>query len=234
MALWILVSAFAAVFFGWQTHRAWTGPVLPGEKTPVGETLFPPALSLPKVGPANASSFGSGFSTIVARPLFRPDRRPHEGDSDTVPLRNYEAELAQYTVLGVLMTGDEKKAVVVVKGAGQNERWEVEAGDNLSGFTVKEVGEDGLILTADDREFTLPLYAGGPKAVGRTPLRTEVTPKPSPAAPPRPAGARKVPGAAPPAQPAAVSPPPASPPSGAAPYQRPRRTYPRRYIPGRR
>jgi hypothetical protein len=230
VALWILVSAVAAVFFGWQAYRAWTSPVVPGMEAPVGETSSPSAASPPKVDPTNASYFGSGFSTVVSRPVFRPDRRPHQGDSGTAPLRNYDSELAKYTVLGVLIAGDEKKAVVVSKGAPKGERWEVGAGDSLAGFTVKEVGEDGLILTADDREFTLPLYAGGPKAVGRIPLRTEVAPAP----PKAPASAKPAPGKGRSAPPAAVSPPQAPQPSGVAPSRSPRRTYPRRYMPGRR
>jgi len=219
VALWILASAIAAVFFGLQAYRAWTGPVLPGAEAPVGEMFSPPAASPPGAVPGNASPFGAGLSTVVARPVFRPDRRPQEGDSVTAPLRNYEAELARYTILGVLMAGDDKKAVVVATGGGPGERWEVGAGDSLAGFTVKEVGEDGLILTAEDREFTLPLYAGGPKAVGRTPLRTEVAPAPArAAAQPPPAAVRQV--------------PPSQVPKAAP--RVPSRTYPRRYIPGRR
>jgi len=230
VALWILASTVAAVFFGLQAYRAWTGPVLPGREASLGETFSPPAASPPGVGPGNASSFGTGFSTVVARPVFRPDRRPHQGDSGTAPLRNYEAELARYTVLGVLMAGDEKKAVVVGKGAGQDESMEVGAGDSFAGFTVKEVGLDGLILAADGREFTLPLYAGGPKSVGVAPLRTEVAPAPSPAKPQPPPAARPVPGSGRVQTPPALSPPS----SGGQPSPIPRRTYPRRYIPGTR
>jgi hypothetical protein len=235
VALWILVSAIAAVFFGLQTYRSCTGPVLPAMVPPVGETFSPPAASPPRGAPGNASDFGSGFSSVIARPVFRPDRRPHQRESGTAPGRNYEAELARYTLLGVLMTGDEKKAVVVSKSGGQDERWEVGAGDRLADFTVKEVGEEGLILAADGKKFTLPLYAGGPKSVGRAPLRTEVAPAPSAAQPkPRPTatptpGARMVP-------PSATAPPstPTQVPTRAPTRIQQRRTYPRRYLPGRR
>jgi hypothetical protein len=221
-----------AVFFGWQTYRAWTGPVLPGKEAPVSETFSSPAASPPQVGPGKASYIGAGFSTVVARPVFRPDRKPFQEGAAEVPMRNYDSELAQYTVLGVLMAGDERKAVVVSKGAPKGERWEVGAGDSLAGFTVKKVGEDGLILTADDREFTLPLYAGGPKAVGRTPLRTDVKPARSPARRKPKASVTPAPGTRRSSQPAAVSPPKAPQRSGASPSRRPRRTYPRRSTPG--
>jgi len=128
------------------------------------------------------------------------------------------------------MVGDEKKAIVVSKGSGATDRWEVKAGDSLADFTVKEVGLDGLVLAADGREFTLPLYAGGPKSVGVAPLRTEVAPAPSPAKPQPPPAARPVPGSGRVQTPPALSPPS----SGGPPSPIPRRTYPRRYIPGTR
>ncbi len=228
VALWILVSAAAAVFFGWEAYRAWTEPVLPGEEARAGETLSRPAPAIPPGGPGDAVY--SGLSSIVARPVFRPDRRPFQEESAADPQRNYDAELARYTLIGVLMDGDEKKAVVVSKGPGATERWEVGAGDSLGDFTVKEVGPDGLVLVADKRELTLPLYAGGPKAVRGAPIRTEVAPAPARVRPQTPPAARPVPGARRVQTPRASS----TPSSGGPPSQVPRRTYPRRYIPGRR
>jgi hypothetical protein len=202
------------------------------------EAPAPPDLSAPVV-------------SIVARPVFRPDRKPFREEAAQVPTRNYEAELAQFTLLGVLLQGADKKGVVVGKGAaGRDTRWEVGPGDSLPGFTVKDVGADGMTLAADDREFLLPLYAGGPKApAGRGPVRTETGP-PQPAtpvaqpAPPAPAGG--APGRAPtvrPAQPAASTPATAVPPATVAPPAAPAtpggmppdyyRRRPR-YTPGRR
>jgi len=232
--VWILVFASAAVFFGWEAYRAWTGPLLPGAETPPAEAFSLPAATIPQAGPGDAVY--PGLSSIVARPVFRPDRRPYLEGSAGFPQKNYEAELSKFTVLGVLMMGDEKKAIVVSKGSGATDRWEVEAGDSLGDFTVKEVAPDGLTLVADKREFTLPLYAGGPKSSGGTPLRTEVTPAPPPAPAQPPTAARPAPAAGRLPSPAAVTPPPApSPqPSGVSPSPVPQRTYPRRYTPGRR
>ena len=219
-ALWIVVSAAAAVFFGFQAYRAWTEALLPGEETRAGEPFSRQAVAIPPAGPGDAVP--SGLSPIVVRPVFRPDRRPFQEDSPGVPQRNYEADLARYTLIGVLMAGEEKKAVVVSKGPGQDERWEVGAGDDLPGFNVKEVGIDGLVLMADGKEFTLPLYAGGPKSAGGGAMRTEVSPPVSPAASQL--------------RPAAVTPPPQIPTRtpGVAPPPVPQRIYPRRYVPGRR
>jgi len=139
------------------------------------------------------------------------------------------------TVLGVLMVSDKMVGLVVGTGASKGERWEVGAGDSLSGFTVKEVNQEGLVLTADGRQFTLPLYAGGPKAVGRAPLRTEVAPAHSAAQPGVPSSASPTP-AAKTAPPSAAAPPstPVQVPDAVRTRIQRRRTYPRSYTPGRR
>lgn len=182
--LWILVFASATIFFGVKTYRALTGPVLPGEVPPAGAALSPPSTAMqPQTAPEKAAF--TGLSSLLARPVFRPDRRPYQGEGAENPQRNYESELSRYTVLGVLTMGDKMVALVVGTGASKGERWEVGAGDSLPGFTVKEVSLDGLVLTADDREFPLPLYAGGPKGGGRTPVRTEVSSRPAKASQPK-------------------------------------------------
>jgi len=174
-------------------------------------------------------------AAVAARPLFRPDRQPFREQGASV--RNYEAELSRYTLLGVLGFGEAPFGVVVGKAGTKGERWEVKTGDLLQGFTVKEVGMEGLRLTADGKEFLLPLYAGAPTAAPGA-LRTE-TPRrdagqspaaPVPAVPPRVGAPAVVPG---PAAPTASTVP------GSTPQTAP--SAPRalpgvapRYIPGRR
>ncbi len=182
-ALWILVLASATVFFGWETYRACTRPVVPGETIPVGAAYSPKTAAAP-AGAGSGGATISGMSSLLARPVFRPDRRPSEEGGGGNPQRNYETELARYTLLGVLREGDRMVALVVGNGAAKGERWEVGRGDSLPGFTVKAVSEDGLVLRADGREFPLPLYAGGPKTVGSGSLRTEVPSRPATAPPP--------------------------------------------------
>ena len=205
-----------ALLFGWETRQAL-------RTTPGGPD---------NVAPAPAGTWRSGISAldpqpppdptpaataISSRPLFRQDRQPFREDAASA--RNYEAELSRYTLLGVLGIGGAPYGVVVGKGGSKGERWEVTSGDPLQGFTVKEVGVEGLRLTADGREFLLPLYAGAPTAAGGA-VRTETTrrdaaqstpapragaPAPASGAPPAP-----VPGAAP-ASRAAAPPGPAAP-----------------------
>jgi len=169
-AFWIPLLALAVLFFGWQSYKAWTGPVIPGVAPPPGETFAPPETAAPE-GESVGGVPSLSIASIVARPLFRPDRRPYQESSAVVSGRNYEAELSRFTVLGILLLGDLQKAVVTDKTPGKQNSWEVGAGDTLPGFTVKEVRQDGVLLEADGRTFTLPLYEGGPG--GATPARTE-------------------------------------------------------------
>ena len=165
-------------------------------------------------------------AAVTARPLFRPDRQPFREDGPGASGRNYEMELSRYTLIGVLGFGDapfgvvvEKAGNVVGKAGTKGERWEVRKGDPLAGFKVKEVGMEGLLLTADGREFLLPLYAGPPTAATGA-VRTETTRRdasqptaaPGSAAPARPVA---LPASAAPARPAGF--PSAAPATAAAP-----------------
>ena len=216
----VLLLAFLACVFGWETYRAWTMPVLPVGGTPPGNPLsLRSSAALPPGAPGE--DIRGALASVLDRPVFRPDRRPHQEETPGASIRNYELELSRYTALGVLMIGDVQKALVVGKGTAKGERWEVGAGDELPGFTVKKVNPDGLTLEADGREFTLPLYAGGPNAAQGTTLRTPVTPA-QPNAQQQPRNA------------VSPAPGPAVPPSPARPPQLPPRRYPRTYVPGRR
>ncbi len=182
--LLIPLLALAALFFGWRTYEAWMRPGEAAAPVPPSSAAAPIGVS-PEEAPPPAD-LSAPMVSIVARPVFRPDRQPFREEAVQFPTRNYEAELSRFTLLGVLLLGKDKKGVVVGKGgAGRDERWEVAPGDSLPGFSVKDVGTEGLTLTADGRDFLLPLYAGGPKGPpGKAPGRTEAAPPSVPAAAP--------------------------------------------------
>jgi len=221
----LLVPVFVllALFFGWETRQALRAPFPAAGNAPADAAgTWHPGVAVPDPSPLDT---GATVASVSARPLFRQDRQQYrEPVVPVVPARNYEAELARFSLLGVLSIGDRPRGIVVGKAGNPAERWELAAGDSLPGFSVKEVRTDGLVVTADDREFLLPLYGGPPTAKGG-PVRTE--------------GART--GAAP-AQPAATPAQPpgqqnTAPPSQAvrpAPVRPPALTVPPRYIPGRR
>ncbi|NJD61444.1 MAG: hypothetical protein FIA93_01825 [Deltaproteobacteria bacterium] len=243
-AFLIPVLALAAIFFGWRTYEAWTAPVAAAPPPPAARPAAAPAGLTPADPPSPVDLSGMAAS-ILARPVFRPDRTPfREEAAPAAPKRNYDAEMSRFTLLGVLLLGDEKKGVVVGKaGTGRQERWEVGPGDELPGFTVKAIGADGITLTADGKEFLLPLYAGGPKGPsGQAPVRTDVGPPRAPAAAPPPAKGGIAPG---PAAPVPLVSPTAAPPASVQPgggmppprepldYNRGRQIRPT-YLPGRR
>mgnify|MGYP001270220261 FL=1 len=235
-ALAILALSLLALLFGWETLQAFRAT--PGGQdiaatAPAG--VWQPGVAAPDPQPPPDPT--PAAAAVSARPLFRPDRQPFR-EQGPGAARNYETELSRYTLIGVLGFGDAPVGVVVGKAGNKGERWEVRKGDSLPGFMVKEIGMEGLLLTADEREFLLPLYAG-PPTVAAGALRTE-TPRrdaaPVPTAPPR-VGAPPRPGA-----PAAV-PGPAAPTASTVPGSTPQtapsapvspRGIPPRYVPGRR
>jgi hypothetical protein len=234
----IPILAFAAIFFGWRAYEAWTRPLGAEGPPPSNPAVVPIGVSQEEGSPP--PDLSAPVASIVARPVFRPDRRQfREETAAQTPKRNYEAELGRFTLLGVLLLGKEKKGVVVGKGGpGREERWEISPGDSLPGFIVKDVGTEGVTLTADDRDFLLPLYAGGPKGPpGKAPGRTEVAPSSVPAAPPPAASPQPPPAVRPGTVPAApadnvYSPPARALPTRESPFLRRRGRTIRPNIPG--
>ena len=238
-ALATLALSLLALLFGWETRQALRGS--PGGRdsaagAPIG--VWHPGVSVSDPQPPPDPT--PVAAAVAARPLFRADRQPfREQAAAAVAARNYDTELSRFMLLGVLGFGEGPVGVVTGKTGNKTDRWEVKAGDALPGFTVKEVGMDGLRLMADDREFLLPLFAGAPTAAGGA-LRTEATrggatsPAAAPGSPaaakPAVSGARPAPAALP-----AQAPPPAQPrtaPNFTPSYSPPGRSP--RYVPGRR
>lgn len=236
-----LALALLALLFGWETRQALR--TTPGGRDNAATSgVWQPGVSAPD--PQPPADPGPAAAAVAARPLFRPDRQPFREQSAGASARNYEAEMSRFSLIGVLGFGNAPVGVVVGKAGNKGERWEVRRGDSLQGFKVKEVGIDGLRLTADGREFLLPLYAGPPAAAGGA-VRTDATrrdagqSKTAPHAGPPPSGPSLPVTAAPPASPLAsrlrrFPTAPAAPgvlpvpsPAGASPAPAPR------FIPGR-
>ena len=172
-ALATLALSLLALLFGWETRQAMrTTPGGADNAVAARTGSWQPGLPAPD--PQPPPDPGPMVSAVTARPLFRPDRQPFREQTAGVSLRNYEAELSRYTLLGVLSFGDAPFGVVVGKLGNKGERWEVKKGDSFQGFRVEGVGLEGLRLTADGKEFLLPLYAGAPTASGGA-VRTGTT-----------------------------------------------------------
>lgn len=231
--------AVLAVFFGWRTMQALEGRPAAGDTAAgAAATGWQPAAPAPDPSPPRDMT--TAVAAVKSRPLFRADRKPY-AEGGTVSGRNFDAELSRLSLIGIVSFGDDLRGVVVSKGAPRTERWEVKAGDDLAGFRVKEVRTDGLTVTAENREFLLPLYAGSPTATGGGPVRTEATRRePSPAQPaaaqPRPGTPPVQRGVTPQPAPSQLRQPPQAPPAAqpvTPTVPRPAPPFPR-YIPGRR
>ena len=226
-ALATLALSLLALLFGWETLRALRG-VPGGQDNAATVTVGTWQPGVSASDPQPPPDLAPAAADVAARPLFRADRQPfREQAASQVPARNYETELSRFTLLGVLGFGDGPVGVVTGKTGNKTDRWELKAGDTLPGFTVKEIGVEGMRVTADGREFLLPLYAGPPPAAAGA-VRTEIPRRaaaPPPAAPGSPVSAKPAALPAPaPAQPRpAYTPPNRTPPS-----------VPPRYFPGRR
>jgi hypothetical protein len=225
-----------ALLFGWEVRQALRAT--PGGRDNAAAT--PPAIWQPGAAtpdPQPPPDPTSVAAAIAARPLFRPDRQPfREQAASAAPARNFETELSKFTLLGVLGFGEEPVGVVTAKAGNKTDRWELKAGDALPGFTVKEVGIEGMLLTADGREFLLPLYAGPPTAAAGA-VRTEILRRdavPPAAAPGSPASAKPAASGAPPGPSAAPAPAPAPPKPAYIPPNRTPPGGPPRFRPGRR
>jgi hypothetical protein len=226
-----LALSLLALYFGWRMRQALDATPSAGDNVArAAATGWQPGAPTPDPPPPPETA--SAVAAVKNRPLFRSDRRPFTEGAATA--RNYDAELAKLSLIGIMAIGDDRKGIVVSKGGTRSERWEVKVGDELPGFRVKEVRIDGLAVTAEDREFLLPLYAGPPTASGGGPVRTEAARKePAPAQPaaaatPAPGQPRPAPAA--PQKPAVTPPIPVQP----APYTPPTPGRTPRYIPGRR
>ena len=244
----LLALAFSllALLFGLETRQALLGTP-GGQDNAAMAGAWQPGVSAPDPQPPPDPTPAAG--AVAARPLFRADRQPfREQVATPVAVRNYESELSRYTLLGVLGFGEGPVGVVTGKTGNKTDRWELKAGDALPGFTVKEVGMDGLRLMSDGREFLLPLFAGAPTAAGGA-VRTEATrgnathPAAAPGSPvlAKPAVSAARPGAAAFPAPVPASPQPQTqeqiqprpPPDYTPPYRPPPGLSPR-FAPGRR
>jgi hypothetical protein len=232
-----LALALLALFFGWRMQQALDAAPSAGDNAArPAATGWQPGAPAPDLPPLPETA--TAVAAVKDRPLFRADRRPFT-EAAAAPTRNFDAELARLSLIGIMAIGDDRKGIVVSKGGTRSERWEVKVGDELPGFHVKEVRTDGLAVTAEEREFLLPLYAGPPTAAGGGAVRTEAVRKePAPAQPaaaPAPATAQPRSPAVPVQRAGTPSPTPAPPAVQPAPLptRRAPATSPR-YIPGRR
>jgi hypothetical protein len=130
----------AAIFFIAFAIWPWLVPPLPSARPPgVPKTIAPSPF--PAELPPQAA-----FAAIVERPLFAPLRRPAPGAA--APSTD-----GRYRLLGIVGVGAQRKAFV----ADGSRRIQIGQGQTFDSWTVKEIGQDRVLLTSSSGEMTLKL-----------------------------------------------------------------------------
>lgn len=156
----------------------------------------PPDLLATLKPPADRDSYAS----IVERPLFRPDRKPEpppDEEPAVAPAPGPELALDTLDLNAVMITPTGVSAWV--KNPAQPKLQRLRLGDELAGWSVREIRDDRILLERQGEEYALVLrdYSKAPPPTA--------APMPVPRRPPK-APERAVPPAIPAAVPPAASP----------------------------
>lgn len=98
------------------------------------------------------------YADVIERPLFMPDRRPpseEPEDAEDEPPASEDASLDRLDLNAVIITPS--KAVAWIRDPVQKDLQDVELGDDLNGWTVKEILADRLVLERQGETNTLTL-----------------------------------------------------------------------------
>ena len=116
----------------------------------------------------------SEFKGTLTRPLFIKGRRQEAEASETQELGTANttptAPPPDMKLSAVIITGDERSALLLPTGESQSER--VKEGETVSGWEVLKINEDSVVIRARGQEQTLTLRDFGPPgAVPRRPAK---------------------------------------------------------------
>jgi type II secretory pathway component PulC len=146
------------IVLGWAIYKQVTGlsalptpetsvSVAPGQSTEMGSPAIP---SMPD---------RSTLAIILERPLFAQGRRPSGGSR--------QATSIDFTLAGVVIFGDERSALIR-PAAGAIRQLKI--GENVGGWTLREVALDRVIVRRDTTEAEVFLdYAAPAPQTNRTP-----------------------------------------------------------------
>ena len=151
------------------------------------------------VPPLAAANPDQAYAEVTARPLFTPTRRP----APAAPVAANVMVKGQFTLQGVIATGDLRIALLREKSSGRVHR--LEKGKDLHGITLAAVDNDKVTLTQGGDQETLSLQVQKGPAVAAAPAGAPQSPPPTagpfgpapgtaPASPPQP-GQPSAPGA---------------------------------------
>ncbi len=184
---------------------------LPAAKTRIAAQQETPAANTPAPSP-------SDYAAIAENNLFHPERRTPK---DEKPLPKPELVLYGTIVAEGASVAyiEDKKSPKTTPGRGKRQT-AVKKGDVISGFVLKEIGVDRIVLTRGEETMVIYLSDAGKQRGTETTLSPskptgpqppiffpELKPEPA-ATPSKPAPAASAPAPVSPATPAAQAPPP--------------------------
>jgi hypothetical protein len=114
------------------------------------DSQAPTAFAVATAPPATEAMYaGTWQDTILARPLFRPDRKPLPATP--------EASVPMPRLTAIVMTGSGARAIFV---ADDGKPVVVALGDKVNGWDVLTIGPDNVVLAGSYRRKTLhPKFA---------------------------------------------------------------------------
>ncbi|MBY5934930.1 hypothetical protein KUV51_18145 [Tateyamaria omphalii] len=154
-----IVIWFAACLFAWQAFQTFrygaprVMPSIPEVSLPAAERQFEQASPIDD----------TDFSQVLARPLFAPNRRPVSA-VETVERRDASQSIAETTqsdilpeviVYGVAISGALSKAFLSIDASAPD--WYGE-NDIISGWTLKKIEDNGVLLQSGTVELRIELY----------------------------------------------------------------------------
>jgi general secretion pathway protein N len=185
-----VTSAVLLGVLGWQ-WRNWPPPPVAAVNPPLNASTAPapPPETVTLPPPPERER----YANVLERPLFRPDRKPEPppdalSDPTTAPVTTAELEALDLTAVVLTPT----LVSAWVRDPSQPKPLRLRLGDELKGWTVQNILEDGVALTREAEEYTLILrdYSKLPPPPVAAPAETPPAQQQVPLRPPRvPAGA---------------------------------------------
>lgn len=148
----LLVAKIAHLSFFSQPHY----PELP-KKTLVSKSPD----SIQKRAADRQISLQTDYDVITENNLFHPSRTVSETDAQT--LETDSKAIPEFILYGTLITSEfslaylEDLRVPMVSSGGRKKQVTLKKGETLSGYTLKDIAEDQVIMADDDDEITVYL-----------------------------------------------------------------------------
>lgn len=102
------------------------------------------------------------YQESFTRPLFWKERRPHETEPEGEKVvEDAKGEDQEISFLGIMLIGDVRKVLL----ANAGETLTLEEGGEISGWVVRELSANSVVLGKDHEELILPAATEYPETI---------------------------------------------------------------------